>query len=153
MNEGTEKNWHVTVLQKHAHRKAIKAVSGFPAYLQCSKDTKAATKRCACIVCPCVRPRRSLECCVLFTASTAKLLRPKEELLKQLLTSVSSADHHLVPAPRLPSYRIVVQPHLTEGSKHCSVCPTSLTTLEKNNWTEVLGNNLPAKLMAVIFSN
>lgn len=70
-----------------------------------------------CIMCPCVHPHRSLKLCVLFTVSKAKLLRPKEELLKQLLTSVSSADHHLVLAPGLPSYRMVVHPYLTEGSK------------------------------------
>lgn len=70
-----------------------------------------------CIVCPFLRPHRSFKLCVLFTASKAKLLRPKEELLKQLLTSVSSADHHLVLAPGLPSYRMVVHPYLTEGSK------------------------------------
>lgn len=70
-----------------------------------------------CIVSPFLRPHRSFKLHVLFTASKAKLLRPKEELLKQLLTSVYSADHHLVLAPGLPSYRMVVHPYLTEGSK------------------------------------
>lgn len=70
-----------------------------------------------CIVSPFLRPHRSFKLHVLCTASKAKLLRPKEELLKQLLTSVYSADHHLVLAPGLPSYRMVVHPYLTEGSK------------------------------------
>lgn len=147
---------HVTLLyMKNSHkeyRKAIKAVSGFPGHFQYSKVTESATKRCvrASGVCVCAHAG-AWTCVCLFTAGTAKLLRPKEELLKQLLTSVSSADHHLVPAPGLPSYGIAVHPHLTEGSKRCSVCPaspTTTTTSEENTsatTTQVLCNNFPAK--------
>lgn len=129
------------------YRKAIKAVSGFLNYFQCSKVTKSATKRCVCAPCAHVCAHAGLLNC------TAKLLRPKEELLKPLLTSVSSADHHLVPAPRLPSYRIVVCPHLTEGSKRCSVRSAYFRENTSTTSTEVLCNDLPAKLIPVIFCN
>lgn len=76
---------------------------------------------------------RSLgNCCaaeLLFSADAMELLRLNEELLKQLLTPVSSADHHLVPVlVVLPSYRTVLHPYLTERSKSCSVHPVSQTT-------------------------
>lgn len=119
------------------------------------KVTKSSTKRCT--LCLCVLPRRSFEFAVLFTAGTAELLRPKEELLKQLLTSASSADHRLVSVPWLPGDRTVVHPHLTEGSKCYSVSLTSLRTSQTGTFTElqheVLVNNLAANLICVTFTN
>lgn len=99
---------HYETLQNN--RESNKKLRGFPNCSRRGKVTASATKRspCASRVHVCAHAGPSNPACCLQPARR-KLLRPKEELLKQLLTSVSSADRHLVPAPGLPSYRTIAR--------------------------------------------
>lgn len=141
------------------NRESNKKLRGFPNCSRRGKVTASATKRspCASRVHVCAHAGPSNPACCLQPAQR-KLLRPKEELLKQLLTSVSSADRHLVPAPGLPSYRTIARPYLAVRSKCRSVCPVSATRHFRGKtslWAamKVLCNNTPAKFVPVIFNN
>lgn len=141
------------------NRESNKKLRGFPNCSRRGKVTASATKRspCASRVHVCAHAGPSNPACCLQPAQR-KLLRPKEELLKQLLTSVSSADRHLVPAPGLPSYRTIARPYLAARSECGSVCPVSATRHFRGKtplWAamKVLCNNTPAKFVPVIFNN
>lgn len=76
---------------------------------------------------------RSVGTAVLFRTNATKLFRLKEELSKQLLTPVSSTDHHLVRVlVVLPSYRTVLHPYLIERSKCCSLPSVASPSLDWN---------------------
>lgn len=149
------------VIVKHSKtiEKAIKSCVGFPTVPDAPKSLHQPLKG--------LHVRRGSTCaptqvppipaCCLQPARR-KLLRPKEELLKQLLTSVSSADRHLVPAPGLPSYGTIARPYLAVRSKCRSVCPVSATRHFRGKtplWAakKVLCNSAPAKFVPVIFNN